>query len=48
MPDGESLTLGLMAFKDEVENTDIKSVSISKLTQSEGEEIEFYCGDSSD
>ena len=47
-PDGESLTLGLMAFKDEVENTDIKSVSISKLTQSEGEEIEFYCGDSSD
>lgn len=48
LPDGESLTLGLMAFKDEVENTDIKSVSISKLTQSEGEEIEFYCGDSSD
>lgn len=48
MPDGETLTFGLMAFKDEVENTDIKSVSISKLTQTADEEIEFYCGDSSD
>lgn len=46
-PDGE-FKLGLLAFKDDVSDEDIKNVSVSKLIQNEDEIIEFYCGDSSD
>lgn len=44
-PDGE-MTLGVMAFKDNVTNEDITNVSISKVDFDE--EIEFWCGDSTD
>jgi CII-binding regulator of phage lambda lysogenization HflD len=44
-PDGE-MTLGVMAFKDNVTNEDIINVSISKVDFDE--EIEFLCGDSTD
>lgn len=47
-PDGE-LTLGKLAFKNNVSDEDIKNVSVSKLIQNEDDDVmEFYCGDSSD
>ena len=47
-PDGE-ISLGTLAFKDKVSDEDITKVSISKLYQSEEDEVvEFYCGTSLD
>ena len=44
-PDG-TFTLGALAFKDTVDNDDITNISFSKITQNEDEELELYCGDS--